>query len=64
MVSPVDRYYYGWYDSPPPEFPPTDREIKSDIVDRLRNNPHAKDDYIQSMSPKGSWSSVAGSSPP
>lgn len=34
---PPSRYYYGWYDSPPP--PPTDGEIKSTIVDRLRDNP-------------------------
>lgn len=38
---PADRYYYGWYDSPPP--PPTDGEIKSVVVDRLRENPLTKD---------------------
>lgn len=46
-VYPVDRYYYGWYDSPPPDLPPTDHEIKSEIVDQLRNNAHTKDDDIQ-----------------
>jgi osmotically-inducible protein OsmY len=34
---PSDRYYYPWYDSPPP--PPTDGDIKAMVVDRLRDNP-------------------------
>jgi osmotically-inducible protein OsmY len=41
---PEERYYYGWYDAEPPE--PTDRDIKSMIVDRLRENPCTKDDDI------------------
>ena len=39
---PSDRYYYGWYNEPSrPE--PTDGQIKSNVVDRLRVNPHTKD---------------------
>ena len=37
---PSDRYYYGWYDAPP--VPPTDGDIKSMVVDRLRENPFTK----------------------
>ncbi len=44
---PFQRYYYGWYDAPPPEPAPTDRQIKSTVVDRLRENPHTKDDEIR-----------------
>jgi hypothetical protein len=43
---PVDRYYYGWYNQPPPS-EPTDGEIKSMVVDRLRVNPHTKDHDLQ-----------------
>lgn len=38
---PADRYYYGWYDAPPA--PPTDGDIKSMVVDRLRDNPFTKE---------------------
>ena len=41
---PEDRYYYGWYDAEPPVI--TDGDIKSVIVDRLRENPCTKDDDI------------------
>ena len=34
---PTDRYYYGWYDQRP--VPPSDGQIKSQVVDRLRENP-------------------------
>lgn len=44
---PYDRYYYGWYDSPVAEPLPSDHEIKSTLVDRLRENPHTRDDDIQ-----------------
>lgn len=37
---PMDRYYYPWYDVPPP--PPTDGEVKSMVVDQLRENPLTK----------------------
>jgi osmotically-inducible protein OsmY len=37
---PTARYYYDWYDAPPP--PPTDGAIKSMVVDRLRENPHTR----------------------
>lgn len=40
---PADRYYYGWYGSPAP-MEPTDGDIKSKVVDRLRENPATKDD--------------------
>jgi CBS domain-containing protein len=38
---PADRYYYGWYDTPPGAVgpPATDGQIKSEAVDRLRKNP-------------------------
>ena len=39
---PGDRYYYDWYNEPP-RSEPTDGEIKSNVVDRLRVNPHTKD---------------------
>ncbi|MDP4508376.1 BON domain-containing protein [Nonomuraea sp. NBC_00507] len=42
---PPDRYYYGWRDQHPAV--PTDREIKSQLVDRLRDNPHTKDADIR-----------------
>jgi CBS domain-containing protein len=39
---PADRYYYGWYDTPPGAVgpPATDGQIKSEAVDRLRKNPY------------------------
>jgi hypothetical protein len=43
---PGDRYYYAWYNQPPPS-KPTDGEIKSEVVDRLRVNPHTKDHDLQ-----------------
>lgn len=42
---PNERYYYPWYDAPPP--PPTDGDIKAMVVDRLRENVYTKDHYIQ-----------------
>ncbi len=44
-VYPFDRYYYGWYGEPMPD-EPTDGEIKSVVVDRLRENQYTKNDYI------------------
>lgn len=41
---PQDRYYYGWYDVEPPVI--TDRDIKAEVVDRLRANPYTEDDDI------------------
>ncbi len=41
---PQDRYYYGWYDVEPPVV--TDRDIKAEVVDRLRQNPYTKDDDL------------------
>ncbi|CAN5626689.1 hypothetical protein BH24ACT26_BH24ACT26_03010 [soil metagenome] len=43
---PQDRYYYGWYDQLPP-VEPSDGDIKSRLVDRLRENPRTKDDDIR-----------------
>lgn len=42
---PASRYYYGWYDAPP--MPPTDGDIKSMVVDRLRENSYTKDFDLQ-----------------
>lgn len=42
---PSERYYYSWYDAPPPG-PPSDAEIKSMVVDQLRVNPYTKDDDL------------------
>lgn len=43
---PDERYYYAWRDEQPPK-PPSDGDIKSMIVDRLKDNPHTKDDDIK-----------------
>ena len=42
---PTDRYYDGWYDaaSGPLGPPPTDGQIKTEAVDRLRKNPNTAD---------------------
>jgi CBS domain-containing protein len=40
---PDERYYYGWYDTAPQATPPSDGDIKSQVVDRLRVNTHTKD---------------------
>ncbi len=42
---PTDRYYYGWYDVEPPVR--TDRDIKSEVIDHLRQNEHTKDEDIK-----------------
>lgn len=44
-IYPATRYYYGWYDAPW-DSAPTDGDIKSIVVDRLRENPHTKDDDL------------------
>jgi osmotically-inducible protein OsmY len=43
---PESRYYYDWWDVEPP-VAPSDGEIKSLIVERLRSNPHTKDADIK-----------------
>jgi BON domain len=43
---PEERYYYRWLDEQPPA-PPTDGEIKSTVVQRLKDNPHTKDEEIK-----------------
>jgi osmotically-inducible protein OsmY len=43
---PSERYYDGWYtdqQQPAQASPHTDGQIKSDVVDRLRQNVHTKD---------------------
>jgi hypothetical protein len=45
-IYPADRYYYRWWDRPWPT-KPTDAEIKSTVVERLRENPHTKDAEIK-----------------
>jgi osmotically-inducible protein OsmY len=40
-IYPPDRYYYGWYGDRPPI--PTDGDIKSMVVNRLRENPLTAD---------------------
>ena len=42
---PPTRYYDDGYQTPPA--PPTDGDIKAGVIDRLRENPHTKDDYIR-----------------
>jgi osmotically-inducible protein OsmY len=44
---PASRYYYDWYTQASPEEEMTDPDIKSIVVDRLRENPHSKDDDIR-----------------
>jgi osmotically-inducible protein OsmY len=39
---PDERYYYGWYENQPMDEDRTDGSIKSEIVDRLRENPYTK----------------------
>ena len=44
--APSERYYYGWYggqQQPAEASHQTDGQIKSDVVDRLRQNVHTKD---------------------
>lgn len=43
---PYDRYYYGWYDELRGD-QPSDHEIKSTVVDRLRENPYTRDDDLK-----------------
>ncbi|WP_188186892.1 BON domain-containing protein [Nonomuraea sp. SYSU D8015] len=43
---PNERYYYGWWGAPL-STEPTDGQIKSRIVDRLRENPHTKDSELK-----------------
>ena len=43
---PGDRYYYGWYDQQQQQSQPTDGEIKSNVVGRLRENLHTKDHVL------------------
>ena len=43
---PESRYYYGWYNEPR-EIVPTDGDIKSMVVDRLRDNACTADDEVR-----------------
>jgi osmotically-inducible protein OsmY len=42
---PENRYYYHWYDEAPNS--PADSDIKSQLVDRLRENPFTADSTIK-----------------
>ena len=42
---PEDRYYYRWYEEAPT--PPSDSDIKAQVVDRLRENPFTSDSTIK-----------------
>jgi BON domain-containing protein len=44
---PIDRYYYGWYGLPMLDLEPTDADIKTVVVDRLRDNPSTVDSDIR-----------------
>ncbi|MBM7786523.1 BON domain-containing protein [Tenggerimyces flavus] len=46
---PGDRYYYPWWGDgfPGGDREPSDGEIKSTVVERLKQNPHTKDDTIK-----------------
>lgn len=44
---PTDRYYYNWWEGPVPPGHPTDREIKSTVVERLKANARTKDEDIR-----------------
>jgi osmotically-inducible protein OsmY len=43
---PADRYYYNWLDEPWPS-QPSDAEIKSLVVERLRENPQTMESRIK-----------------
>jgi osmotically-inducible protein OsmY len=45
-IYPSGRYYYPWYDELP-SGPPTDGDIKSMVVDRLRENPYTIDEDLR-----------------
>jgi osmotically-inducible protein OsmY len=45
-IYPSDRYYYPWYGTPPVT-KPSDGDIKSMVVDRLRENPFTIDDELK-----------------
>jgi hypothetical protein len=44
---PEARYYCEWWGTETPDLPPTDGEIKSTVVKRLKDNPHTKEDDIR-----------------
>jgi CBS domain-containing protein len=49
-MSPLDRYYYTWYAPETTVGTPvlrTDREIKSEVVERLRRNPFTKEHTLR-----------------
>jgi osmotically-inducible protein OsmY len=49
---PSDRYYYPWYGEPV-QHAVTDGEIKANVVDRLRENPHTKEHVLHVDVKKG-----------
>lgn len=44
---PEDRYYYAWYDGDPEDVQPSDGDLKSIIVNRLRDNRYTKDEEFR-----------------
>lgn len=42
---PPTRHHHDWYATPPVS--PTDGEIKAAVIERLRENPHTRDDDIR-----------------
>lgn len=49
-MSPLDRYYYQWYTPEPTVSAPprrSDREIKAQVVERLRKNPYTRDHTLR-----------------
>ena len=45
-IYPTDRYYYPWYETLP-SAEPSDGDIKSMVVDRLRENPFTIDEDLR-----------------
>lgn len=45
FIYPTDRYYYSWDSDPAPQ-PPSNRDIKSMVVERLQENEYTRDDDI------------------
>lgn len=44
---PEERYYYNWWGSEPPTEPSSDGDVKSLVVEQLKQNPHTKDEDLR-----------------
>lgn len=40
------RYYYSWFGEMPPDSEPSDRDLKSAVVERLQTHAHTKKEEI------------------